>query len=78
MPTCHFTGDLDGPVEGANDARRHGAGQSERGADRHDGLAHLDHDDEPSEMTLSWREVWTLSTARSVCGSRPVIVAGLV
>ena len=35
-------------------------------------------DDEPSEITLSWREVWTLSTARSVCGSRPVIVAAAV
>jgi hypothetical protein len=33
-------------------------------------------DDDPSEITLSWREVCTLSTARSVCGSRPVIVAG--
>src|SRR6516165_8997023 len=35
-------------------------------------------DDEPSEITLSWREVCTWSTARSVCGSRPVIVAGAV
>ena len=35
-------------------------------------------DDDPSEITLSWREVCTLSTARSVCGSRPVIVAGAV
>src|SRR5262249_12363405 len=35
-------------------------------------------DDEPSEITLSWWDVWTLSTARSVCGSRPVIVAGAV
>src|SRR5436309_14554985 len=35
-------------------------------------------DAHPSEITLSWREVCNLSTARSVCGSRPVIVAGTV
>ena len=35
-------------------------------------------DDDPSEITLSWWDVCTLSTARSVCGSRPVIVAGSV
>ena len=35
-------------------------------------------DDEPSAITLSWWEAWTLSTARSVCGSRPVIVADSV
>src|SRR5215472_11616736 len=33
-------------------------------------------DDDPSEITLGWWDVCTLSTARSVCGSRPVIVAG--
>ena len=31
-----------------------------------------------SAMTLSLPGFWTLSTARSVCGSRPVIVAGLL
>src|SRR5499426_1830992 len=33
-------------------------------------------DDVPSEITFGSRGVSTLSTARSVCGSRPVIVAG--
>ena len=35
-------------------------------------------EDVPMAMTWSLREVSTLSTARSVCGSRPVIVAGAV
>ena len=35
-------------------------------------------DDDPREITLGWWEVCTLSTARSVSGSRPVIVAGAV
>jgi hypothetical protein len=34
--------------------------------------------DEPSAMTLSPWEGWMWSTARSVCGSRPVIVAASV
>jgi diacylglycerol kinase family enzyme len=32
-------GDLDGPVESADDARRHGVGQAQRGAEHHDALA---------------------------------------
>ena len=35
-------------------------------------------EDEPIAMTGSVRETSALSTARSVCGSRPVIVAGAV
>ncbi len=35
-------------------------------------------DDEPSEITLRWGELSILSTARSVCGSRPVIAAEAV
>src|SRR5215468_2494570 len=34
--------------------------------------------DEPSWITLSWCEGWTLMTARSVSGSLPVICAGAV
>src|SRR5580700_9860917 len=34
--------------------------------------------DDPSAITFSSWEAWTLSTARSLCGSRPVIVAASV
>src|SRR5262245_27940608 len=36
----------------------------------------LRDNDDPSEITFGSRDISTLSTARSVCGSRPVIVAG--
>lgn len=36
----------------------------------------LTEDDDPTAITFGSRDISTLSTARSVCGSRPVIVAG--
>jgi hypothetical protein len=73
-----FAGHLHSPVQSAHDAGRNRSGQPSGPPTATTGWPTFTDDEDPSAMTLTSWEVCTFSTARSVCGSRPVIVAGAV